>query len=105
MQRCFREFIGSPHQLVPIFFRERAFAELVGVDARLGSQHPLHQLLSTHFQTEDQSPGAPQRDLFGDVQGQRGFAHGRTSRQDQHFARLHALGHVIEFVEPCLDAT
>ncbi len=42
-------------------------------------------------------------DVFDDVHRQRGFAHRRPGRDDDHLAVLQAVEHVVEFVEPGLQ--
>ena len=39
------------------------------------------------------------RDVLGDVHRQRGLAHGRPRRDDDHFRAVQAVGHLVEIGE------
>ena len=61
------------------------------------AQEALHELLRAHFQREDgDRPLVVYRHVLGDVHGERGFAHGRTRGDDDHFGLVQAVGHFIE---------
>ena len=41
-----------------------------------------------------------ERDMLGDVHRERRFAHAGSRGDDDHFGRVQAVGHLVEFGEP-----
>ena len=84
---------------------EKAAAQPVRVDARLGGQHAEEQLLLRHLEAEDADRhvglGA---DVLGDVQHQAGLPHRRPGRDDDQVGRLQAGRHLVEIGEAGGDA-
>src|SRR5262249_36774200 len=73
------------------------FAELVGVDLPAAAEHTLGELLLAHFQAEHSArQPVVGRDVFHDVHGEGGFTHRRAGGDDDHFAVLQAVHHVVE---------
>ena len=77
----------------------------MGVDLAAAAEHALGELLLAHFKGED---GAGKSlvggDVLDEVHGEGGFAHGRAGGDDDHFAALQAIEHVVELVEAALQA-
>ncbi len=75
------------------------------IDASERGDHAQRQRFRRHFHAED---GArlvrAERGVLGDVDGQRGLAHGRPARNDDQVAGLQTRGHFIEFLESGCDA-
>ena len=92
-------------QPAPVALAEKAAAQAVRVDARLGGQHAEEQLLLRHLEAEDADRhvglGA---DVLGDVEDQAGLPHRRPGRDDHQVGRLQAGGHLVEIGEPGRDA-
>ena len=68
------------------------------------AEHALGQLLLAHFQREDRA-GQPVvgGDVLDDVHREGRFAHRRPGRDDDHFAVLQAVEHVVHLEEPGLQ--
>ena len=71
-------------------------AHALTIDLPKRAQHTLDELLPTHFETEHQARHAVLRDLLDEVERKRGFTHRRTRRENDHFAALQAVRHLIE---------
>ena len=64
------------------------------------AEQTLDELLGAHFQTEDGDWDIfIDRDMFCDVHRKGRLSHGGSRRDDNHFARVHAAGHVVEDLE------
>ena len=84
-------------ELAEVFAGEEAGAHLVGVHAGLRAQHAVEQGFLRHFQREDGDAfAALDGGVFGDVDGEGGFAHGGTGGDDDEVGLLQAAGHVVE---------
>ena len=77
--------------------------ELICVNICFIINHTLHKLVMIHLQTEKGNAFglfpvlcAAQGDVFCNVQGQCGFAHGRTRRQDNKIRRMQACGDIVQ---------
>src|ERR1700719_1804025 len=77
----------------PVFAAEMAGAEFVGVDLSYGGYEALEQGFLRHFQAEDGYwLACADADIFGEVEGQRGFSLRGAGGQDQELGRLQAGG-------------
>ena len=86
-------------QLAVLGTGQHAGADFLHVDAGPRAEHTLHELLGAHFETEDTDRFGfleIERDVFDDVHGQGGFTHGGPRGHDDHFARMQAIGHLVE---------
>src|SRR6267143_145357 len=74
-----------------------AGAEFVGVDLRDGGDQALEERLLGHFEAEDgdRLAGAD-GDVFGEVEGQRGFSLRGTRGEDEQLGGLKAGGELVE---------
>ena len=78
-------------QARPVLLLELARAQAMGVDACVGAEHAEHQLLLRHLEGEEADGlPRPQRRVLGDVQAERGLAHGRARGHDDEVALLEA---------------
>src|ERR1051326_7027872 len=65
---------------------------------RTRTKQTLHQLLATHFQTKNADRELlSDRNILDDIHGERGLAHARPSRNYNHLAWMHSVGHPIQF--------
>ena len=87
-------------QLLAIFARREAAAELVGVDPPLRAEHALGQFEAGHFQAHKQR-GHVGLDghVFGHVGGQRGLAHARPGGQHHELRVVQPAGQIVEVLE------
>ena len=91
------QLAGRAGQLGKIPLGQEAVADVAQVDPRAGAEHAQDQLVGGHFQAEHAHRHLQlQRHVLGDVHGQRGFAHRRPRRDDDHFALMQAGGHFVE---------
>ncbi len=73
--------------------------ELVGINLRVGGKQTEQERFLGHFQAENRDGFvSPHAYVFGEVQREGCFAHGRPRRQDDQFGRLQARGQVVEHV-------
>ena len=87
-------------QLDLIFAAEEAGLQLALVDPGLRGQHAAQQRLLAHFQAEDGDDGVViDGRVLGDVDGERGLAHGGAGGDDDELALLQAAGHAVELGE------
>ena len=77
---------------------QMAGAEFVRVDIGVGGEQAHQQRFLGHFQAEDGHAMSGHGHALGDVQRQRGFAHGGPRRQDNQLGGLEAGGHVVKRV-------
>ena len=81
----------------PIVTVHVAGAEFVGIDAGFRSEQAQQEGFFRHFQAENRDRLAiTHRDIFRDVQRQRGFTHRRARGQDDQLGRLQAGRFVVE---------
>jgi len=102
---CLGKFVGCFEQFLLLgpVFRKEAVTQKFHVHPGAGAQHTQGKLGRTHFERENQDGHslAPsrQRGGFGEIQGQRGFAHRGTGREDDHFLALKSVGVGIKIFE------
>ena len=79
--------------------------ELVPVDSRPRAEQTIADFESAHFEA-DEEDGDLEVDsgVFGDVQGQGGFAHAGAGREDDELAGVETTGHVVEIEQARADA-
>ena len=105
IQRGLHQFVQGVVELAPLLLVEIAVAELLAIDAGGGAEHAGEQRLLGHFQREDGDGLLElQGNMLGDVQGERGFAHGGPRGDDAKIAAVHAAGHFVELGEAGADA-
>ena len=99
------EFFSSQRQILPVLGAQGAGAESLAVDAGLGGQDAVGELLLGHFQAED-----GHRHLLlhghagGDVQRKTGLAHAGAGGQDDQVTAAKARQHRVQQAEPGGDA-
>src|SRR6266852_1849880 len=81
----------------PVFAGEMAGAEFVGVDLGDGGDEALEERLLGHFEAEhgDGLAGA-NSDVFGEVEGQRGFSLRGARGKDEQLGRLQTGGELVQ---------
>src|SRR2546428_7011339 len=96
-QRSFGQARKRVGHAPPVFAAQVAGAKLVGVNARLRGKQALEERFLGHFQAED-GHGLPemQGHIFGNVQSQRSFSHGRTRGENDQLGRLQAGGQIVQ---------
>ena len=78
---------------------------MVQVDPGAGTEETGRQLLRAHFKAEDGDGDLfVDGDMLGDVHREGGLSHRGTCRDDDHFARMQPVGHVVELLVACGDA-
>ena len=66
----------------------------------------MHQLLAAHLQAENADREfLIDRDVLGDVHGERCLSHAWAGRDHDHFRRVQTAGHPIEFDEAAGDTS
>src|SRR6266436_4039091 len=81
----------------PVFAGEMAGAEFVGVDLGYGGDEALEERLLGHFEAEDgDGLAGADGDVFGEVEGQRGFSLRGTRGEDEQLGGLETGGELIE---------
>ena len=84
-------------QLLPVVAREKAAAELVGVDPALRAEHALGQFEPGHFQAHEQRRHVGlDGHVLGDVRGQGGLAHARPGGQHDELRIVQPAGQIVE---------
>ena len=84
---------------VPVVAREKAAAELVGVDPALRAEHALGQFEPGHFQAHEQRRHVGlDGHVLGDVRGQGRLAHARPGGQHDELRIVQPAGQVVEVV-------
>ena len=83
---------------VPAFRRDIVGAAHGGQrNIRFGGDDTLRQFGFAHFQAEDDGGHAVvQRRRTREVDAERGLAHGRSARHDNHLSRLQTLRHIVD---------
>ena len=70
----------------------KSVAHLLQVHAGARAKQPLDQLLRAHLQAENRDRAIfVERDVLGDVHGQRCFSHARPRGDDDHFGFVQAI--------------
>src|SRR5712675_2666159 len=81
----------------PVFAGEMAGAEFVGVDLGYGGDEALEERLLGHFEAEDgDGLAAADADVFGEVEGERGFSLRGARGEDQQLGGLQAGGQLVQ---------
>jgi hypothetical protein len=87
-------------QALVLLLRELSAAELLRVDAALGAQQALHELLGRHLEREDRHRDAVRdRGVCGHVQCEGRLPHGGTRGDDAQVALLEPGGDAVEVGE------
>ncbi len=98
-ERRLHQIGGRLGQSAAFLLVEVAGAELLLIHARAGANHAGEQRFARHFEREDRNRlllAWKHRDVLGDVERQRGFAHGWPRGQDHQFAFMQAAGHFVQ---------
>ena len=96
--------IARAPQRIPVLVTHLAYAQTLTVNACLGAQHTVNQLLLAHFQAEEGHAARLAANLFmrtqsnvlHNVQRQRRFTHGRTRRQNNKVRRMQTARQLVE---------
>jgi hypothetical protein len=105
VKRRLHHLVGGGAEFLAFAFVEISGAEPLAVDAGGRAQHAGQQGLLRHFKREDRHWLKHARgDVPGDVERERGFAHRRTSGEDDEFAGVEAAGHFVELGKAGADA-
>ncbi len=110
MERQTLNLLRAFDEALEFFLRQVAALKFVRGDFGLGGQHTHGQLLGTHLQREEADGagllaavegiavfiGQGAGGVEGDVGGQCGFAHRRTTGEDQQVGRVQAAEHFVE---------
>jgi hypothetical protein len=92
-------------ELAALLLAEVPGTEALAVHAGGGAQHAREQGLLRHFEREDGDRFFQlERDVLGDVERERGLAHGGPGGHDAEVAGVQAAGHFIELGEAGADA-
>ena len=80
-----------------VFFGDEAGAQAMRVDLRVRGEHAHEQRFLRHFEREDADHLVVEDGgVFGDVHGERGFAHRGARGDDDEVGGLEAGGHLVE---------
>ncbi len=105
VDRGFGKPPGRFGQGLPGRLGKGAVPEVVDVDPGLCAEHPLDELLRTHFQAEDEHRALHSLAAeLGDVDGEGRFSHGGTGGHDVQASRLEPAHEPVEFVESRIEA-
>ncbi len=91
VQRDVAQLLDGFRQAWPFLVSQRTGAQMGLVNAANGADDTHRQLRGAHLHREHRHRQAfVERHMFGDVDGQRGFSHGRPRREDHQVAGLEA---------------
>ena len=94
---CFGQFGSRGGQAREVAFAQKSIAHLLQIYAGTRAKKTLNKLLAAHFQAEDaHGKFFVYGDMLGDVHGERGLAHARTRRDNDHFRRVHPARHAVK---------
>ena len=95
------EAAGRVDDAAPLGRLKEARSDLLRVDAGLGADEPLHQLLLGHLQAEDQRrPAQLHGGVRGEVEREGRLPRGRAPRDDHEVGALEPRGAPVELREP-----
>ncbi len=70
------------------------------IHARTRTEQPLDKLLAAHFEAKNAYwKFFLDRDVFGNVHGERRFAHARPRRDHDHLGGVQSAGHAVKLDE------
>ena len=98
VDRRFRQPRRGAHQAARLLVVEIPGPEPGVVHARLGAEHPQHELLLGHLEGEDGHADPMERGVDRDVERERGLAHARPAGDDEQVRGLETGGQLVEVV-------
>ena len=96
VERALGHLGGGSGEFLKILLGHETLSDRPGIDPSQRAQHTHDQRFGGHFQTEDPNGlSFVDNDMLGDIHDHGGFAHRGTSGDDDHFATIHAAGHLV----------